>query len=182
MSATFNFQMPIEMFNTPNDAFAFGHAWTGAKSDGVTLFAAFDSCVWFVRIAPGSTSVNKDFELTGDIGPVGRSNRYNNVCPFVFGNDFKNIILRIILLKTFGGIVTTTAAFAKQDVIIIYTNCFNFLNASQTVVTISAVAPFLTGLQFMTKTFILNTPFFTNFIEYSPTWENCQYFGAEIII
>ena len=127
MSATFNFKMPIEMFNTPNDAFAFGHVWTGAKSNGITLFTALNGGVGLVCITPRRTTVNKDFELTGDIGPVRGCNRNDNVRPFVFGNYFKDIVLRIILLKTFGGIVTTAAAFAEKNIIIVYTDRFDFV-------------------------------------------------------
>ena len=127
MSATFNFQMPIEMFDTLGDAFTFRHIWTGAKSDGVTFFTALNGGVGLVCITPWSTSVNKDFELAGNISPVGRSNRNDNVGPFVFGDYFKDIVLWIVLLKTFGGIVTTTAAFAEKNIIIVYADKFDFM-------------------------------------------------------
>ena len=42
----------------------------------------------------------------------------------VVGNDFENIVLRVILLKTFSGIVATAATLTHKDVVIIDANCF----------------------------------------------------------
>jgi hypothetical protein len=100
------------MLDCFNDSITFTHAWTGTKRNSVSFFAGTYSCMWFVRITPGSASVDEDFELTGNICPVGWGNRDDNVRPFVFGNYFKNIILRIILLKTFCGSMAPATTFA----------------------------------------------------------------------
>jgi hypothetical protein len=63
-------------------------------------------------VTPGSTTVDKNLELTGNVCPVRWGNRDYNVSPFVFRNYFKDIVLRMFLLKTFSCIVTTAATFA----------------------------------------------------------------------
>ncbi len=44
-------------------------------------------------IAPGCTSVNKSFKLSGNVCPIRRRYRYDDVCPLVVVHYFINIIM-----------------------------------------------------------------------------------------
>lgn len=66
-------------------------------------------------IAPGCTSVNKSFELSGNVCPIRRRYRYDDVCPLVVFHYFINIIM----LNTFRRIMACSAPFAKTDIKII---------------------------------------------------------------
>ena len=112
--------MPIEMFDTLDDTFTFGHAWAGAECDGVAFFTTTNFCMWFMGITPGSATVNKDFELAGDICPVGWGNGYDDISPFVCFHYFKDIVV----LEAFSCFMAFSATLAEVDSIVINAGTF----------------------------------------------------------
>lgn len=112
--------------------------------------------MWFMRIAPRSTSINKSFKLSRYICPIRWRHRNNNISPFILFYYSINIIF----LNAFCCSMTFSTSFAKFYIIIINTYVFNIMFLFQTSSNyITAVAPFLTGLQFITNTFILTSVF-----------------------
>lgn len=110
----------------------------------------------FMCVTPRSASINKRFKLSWYICPIRRRDRYNNISPFIL----LNYPINIVILNTFCCIMTSSTSFAKFYIIIINTYVFNIMFLFQTSSNyITAVAPFLTGLQFITNTFILTSVF-----------------------
>jgi len=112
----------------------------------------------FMCVTPRSASINKRFKLFWYICPIRRRDRYNNIGPFIL----LNYPINIIILNTFCCIMTSSTSFAKFYIIIINTYIFNIMFLFQTssnYINNSAVALFLTGLQFITNTFILTSAF-----------------------
>ena len=114
----------------------------------------------FMCVTPRSASINKRFKLSWYICPIRRRDRYNNIGPFIL----LNYPINIIILNTFCCIMTSSTSFAIFYIIIINTYVFNIMFLFQTSSNyITAVAPFLTGLQFITNTFILTSVFMYHF-------------------
>lgn len=153
--AGFNFQMTIEMLDAFDDAVAFSHAGAGSQGDCVALLSAADLSMGFMGIAPGRAAVDEGFKLAGNVRPIGGSNRDDAVCPLKFVDDF----VHVVMLDTLRGVVTGAAAFAEAETVIINADAFErifFPRHWEMIFTISAVAPFLTGLQFITRAFIFS--------------------------
>lgn len=112
-----NFHMPIKMLDTFDNSVAFSHAWPGSQGNGEPFLSAADGCMRLVRVTPRRAAVNESFELSGNIRPIRGRYGNKNVCPFVLRNDF----VHIILLNTFGCVMTGSAAFTKPKFVIINT-------------------------------------------------------------
>ena len=84
--------------------------------------------MWFMRIAPRSTSINKSFKLSRYICPIRWRHRNNNISPFILFYYSINIIF----LNAFCCSMTFSTSFAKFYIIIINTYVFNIMFLLQT--------------------------------------------------
>ena len=70
VSHTLYLKMSIEVFYATDYSFAFRHVRTSSKSYSIPFLAWLDSCMRFMSVTPGSTSINKCFELAGYVCPI----------------------------------------------------------------------------------------------------------------
>ena len=69
-AAAFYFKMSVEMLDSADDTLTFPNTGTCAQSYCVALFAAAQTGMRLMSIAPRSAPVDKSFELPGDIRPI----------------------------------------------------------------------------------------------------------------
>lgn len=127
-AAAFHFHVPIKMLDGFDDPAAFSHAWAGSQGNRIAFLSAADRCVWLMCIAPGCTAVDECLELSGDICPIRRGDRNNNVGPFIL----RNYLVHVIPLNTFGCCMTASAAFTKSEFIIVNTDALGLITFFQT--------------------------------------------------
>ena len=117
MSRARYFEVPVEVFYASDDPLTLLHAWAGTQREGISFFPRSDACVRFMRIAPGCTSVNKRFILSGNIRPIRRRDGYDNVRGIKFMDDAANHIRVVHHARS--GFVAGSAPPAECEIIII---------------------------------------------------------------
>ena len=125
MIDTFDFEMPVKMFDTFNDSIAFSHTWAGSQGNGIAPFPTGNRCVRFMRVAPGGAPVNKCFELARYIRPIGGSYRDDDICFFIFTHDNGHIVMQNALRRG----MAASAPFAKSKAVIINADACCFIAA-----------------------------------------------------
>ena len=78
-----------------------------------------------VGVAPWGAAVYKGLELSGDIRPVGRRNRNNDIRP----GKLIHQDIHIVVLDAFRGLMAASAAPAVSEMIIIDADSFCFIPA-----------------------------------------------------
>ena len=116
--------MSIKVLYTANDLLTLRHAGPCSQCNGISLFSRGYGCVRLVCIAPRRTSVDKDFKLPRNIGPIRWRNGYGFICPFILLHDFYNVIF----LKALCCLMTFSASLTKSDIVIIYANGSYFVS------------------------------------------------------
>ena len=116
--------MTVKMLDAFNDSFTFFHIRACSQGDGIAGLSvvmaagASDNGVGLMGIAPGRASVDKRFELSGNIRPVRGGNTDNGIRPRKFRHNFYHVIV----LNASGRLMTASAAFAELNVIIVNAN------------------------------------------------------------
>ena len=128
-TAACNFHMSIEMLNAFYDPAAFSHARSSSQGNRESLLSFTNRCMGLMGIAPRCAAVNKRLKLPGKIRPIRWRYGDNHVCPLVLGNDLVNIIL----LNTFGCMMTGFAAFTKNELVIIDAYTPDLISCFQTI-------------------------------------------------
>ena len=121
--------MTVKMFHTSDYPFTFRHIGPCPKCYGIALFPGFNHCMRLMSITPGSASVNKSLILSGNIRPVRRCDRYNDIRFIEFIHDLTYD--RRIFHNTFGCIMTGPAPLTKGKSIIIYAYAFDIVSFRQ---------------------------------------------------
>jgi hypothetical protein len=122
MAAALNLQMSVKMLYAADNPFALFHAGAGPQCDRISLFAGRDRFMRLMGVAPRGASVNEGLELPGNICPIGRRYRDDDVRPGILIHQ----CIHVVMLNTFCRLVAASAALTVSEMIIIdaYDFCF----------------------------------------------------------
>ena len=116
-AAPLDLQMSVEMVDAIQNAIAFLHVRPRPQGDGKAPFPVAKYGVRLMCIAPGRASVDKCFELSGNVGPIGRRDTDNHIRAVQFLHD----AIHIIVHHTLGCRVATATSFAEGKRVIVDT-------------------------------------------------------------
>lgn len=87
MAGAFNLKMAVEMFDAADDFLTLRHIRAGPQSNGIAFLPGLEASVRLVGIAPGGNSVYECFELAGNVCPIRRCDRDDDICKIKFIHD-----------------------------------------------------------------------------------------------